>query len=885
VIFMFQWIKGIFTSRTERLLGAIAGTALTITLLASLGIFLAESSATLTKRAISDVPVDWQVLLTTSADEQMITDAIGKATSYTAFERVGYANVSGFSAATGGTVQTTGPGKVLGISSDYRTSFPREIRSLTGQKHGILVFQQTAANLHVKEGDIVTIKRIGLAPVQVKVDGIVDLPYADSLFQAVGVPSGTAPKAPPDNVLLIPVSTWHTIFDPQSQVRPDTVRIQYHVRLAHNLPADPASAYTYVKQLANNLEARIAGSGIVGNNIAARLLAVRADALYARVLFLFLGLPGAILAILLTMSVTASGKNHQLQEQALLRTRGASIGQILKFEALEALIIGVCGVILGIALVYLTGKFLAPVTLIMNRSAIFWISGSAAAGLILAITGVMYPAWKQARLFTVSSSRALVRTSGKPLWQKLYLDFILIAVSFFIYWRIRSLGYQVVLAPEGVPQATVHYEAFIAPFCLWTGGVLFAIRFWENGLKRRRIISKLLHPIAGNLSGVVAASLGRQRITLTRGVILVALAVSFAVSTAIFNTTYNAQSVVDAQLTNGSDVTIQGLTSSSPDKKMSQLKKLKGVSTVQPMMHRFAYVGNDLQDIYGIDPNHIGEATSISNAYFANGNAKKALSMLVQQPDGVLVSEETRRDFQLHKGDLLNLRLQFANDHQYHIVPFRFMGVVREFPTAPTDSFLVANSSYIAQKTKINAKEIVLIKASSNPVELVKKVKRVVSSLPGARVTDIGSIQRVISSSLTSVDLHRLTRLELFFAVLLVMGATGLILALGLNERRRNFAILDALGAKGNQLGAFIWSEGLLMLIGGIIIGMLLGFGIAHILVKVLKGVFDPPPEHLIIPWGYLGLLVTASVFSTIIAVLGIKVISHRPLIEELRKL
>ncbi len=884
MIFLFRWIKGIFISRSGSLLGAIAGTALTMTFLASLGIFLAASSATLTKRAVSDVPVDWQILLTSSAKEHKITEAIGKTTKYTALEKVGYANVSGFSAATGGTVQTTGPGKVLGIGPGYLDSFPREIRSLTGLKQGVLVFQQTAANLHVKEGNIVTVMRTGLAPVQVKVEGIVDLPYADSLFQAVGVPPGMAPKAPPDNVLLMPESRWHAIFDPQARIRPDTVHVQYHIRLAHNLPADPTSAYTYVKQLANNLEARIAGSGIVGNNIAARLLAVRADALYARVLFLFLGLPGAILAILLTVSITASGKNHRLQEQVLLRTRGASIGQILKFESLEAFITGICGVIVGTALVYLTEKFLAPGAM-MNRSAIFWISGSGAAGLILAVTGVMYPAWKHARLFTVSSSRSLVRTSGRSLWQKLYLDFILIASSLLIYWRISSLGYQVVLAPEGVPQATVHYDAFIAPFCLWVGGVLFTVRFWENGLNRRRIISKLLHPVAGNLSGVVAASLGRQRTSLTRGVILVALAISFAVSTAIFNTTYNAQSVVDAQLTNGSDVTIRGLTTAPPDKIISQLNNLEGVSAVQPMMHRFAYVGNDLQDIYGIDPKHIGKATSISNAYFANGNAKEALSLLVQQPDGVLVSEETRRDFQLHKGDRLNLRLQFANDHQYHIVPFRYVGVVREFPTAPTDSFLVANSSYIAQKTKINAKEIVLIKASGNPTNLGEKVKKIVAPLPGARVTDIGSTQKVISSSLTSINLQRLTRLELVFAVLLVMGATGLILGLGLNERRRNFAILDALGAKRSQLGAFIWSEGILMLIGGIIIGMLLGFGIAHILVKVLKGVFDPPPEHLVIPWVYLGLLVAASVSSTIIAVLGMKFISHRPLTEELRKL
>ena len=83
------------------------------------------------------------------------------------------------------------------------------------------------------------------------------------------------------------------------------------------------------------------------------------------------------------------------------------------------------------------------------------------------------------------------------------------------------------------------------------------------------------------------------------------------------------------------------------------------------------------------------------------------------------------------------------------------------------------------------------------------------------------------------------------------MGATGLILGLGMSERRRNFAILNALGAKSRQLGAFIWSEGLLVLVGGAAIGTLLGLGVAVILVRVLSGVFDPPPGRLVMPWGY----------------------------------
>jgi putative ABC transport system permease protein len=886
MIFIIRWLKGVFTHRPERLLETIAGIGLTITLLASLGSFIASSSVTMTRRAISDVPVDWQVLLSSGADENTFKAAIERTTIYKALERVGYADVAGFTASTVGTVQTTGPGKVLGISAGYHTSFPTEIRQLTGTTQGVRVAQQTAANLHVKEGDTVTIQRIGLPPVQVKVDGVVDLPNADSLFQAVGAPPGTAPQAPPDNVLLIPDSQWHALFDPQAQVRPDTVRIQYHVRIDHNLPADPNAAYLVVTRLANNLEARISGNGIVGNNLAARLAGVRADALYARVLFLFLGLPGAILTILLTVAVAASGKKHRLREQALLRVRGASVAQILKFAAMEALTVGFGGVILGVALTYSAARLIAPTGMMMNRAALFWIAGAAMGGFALSLAATIFPAWKQARHFTVAASKALVRHAGKPLWQKIYLDFIVLGIAIFEYWRTASTGYQVVLAPEGVAQISVHYEAFIAPLFLWIGGVLLSIRFWEHGLVHgQRILSKLLRPIAKTLSGPVVASLGRQHILITRGIVLVALAVSFAVSTAIFNTTYNVQSRVDAELTNGSDVKISGSTAFPPGSKLAELKALTGVVAIQTMMHRFAYVGKDLQDIYGIDPEHIGEATQMSNAYFASGNAKASLWELANQPDGVLVSEETRIDFQLQKGDQLNLRLQSVTDHQYHVVPFRFIGVVREFPTAPKDSFLVANARYLAQKTGTAASEIVLLRADGNAAELAARARDSVSSLVGAKVTDIGSVQRAISSGLTSVNLHGLTRLELVFAVLLVMGATGLILALGLTERRRNFAILEALGAKRRQLGAFIWSEGLLILVGGSAIGTLLGLGIAQILVKVLTGVFDPPPEHLYIPWGYMAALAAAAIASTVIAIFAMKIISRRPVVEELRNL
>lgn len=880
------WLKRILARRPARLFGAMLGVAATVALLASLGAFITASASAMTRRAVAQVPVDWQVQLASGADPATVIQAIGAATTTSALEAVGYANAAGFSATTGGTVQTTGAATVLGLPPGYRQQFPAELRLLTGAPDGVLVAQQTAANLHVAPGDLVTIARVGLPPVTVTADGVVDLPSADSLFQQVGAPAGTAPTAPPDNVLLLPAALWHELFDAQATARPDTVHTQLHVRLAQPLPSNPGAAFSAVQRLARNVELGAAGSALVADNLAARLGAVRADALYARVLFLFLGLPGATLAVLLTLAVASSGGERRRREQALLRTRGASITQVLRLESMEALVVALGGVAGGIVLATVASRIVAPAGALTGSAFLVWTAGATGVGLLLAVAAIMIPAWFDVRRSSVAAARAVVGRARQPLWQRIYLDLVLLAAAALAFWQTASSGYQVVLAPEGVPQTSVSYQAFIAPVCLWLGVSLLAMRLFQVGLARgRRPLAAILQPIAHRLSGVVAASLGRQRTRVTRGVVLVALAVAFATSTAVFNATYTAQARVDAQLTNGADVAVTGSTASPAGAWLTQLTGVPGVAAAQPMQHRLAYVGKDLQDIYGIDPARITDATTIADAYFAGMSARSTLAALGATPDGVLVSAETVKDFQLQPGDLINLRLQSATDQQYHVVPFHFLAVAREFPTAPKDSFLVANAAYIAQQTGTDAAEIVLLRASGSPADLATRVQGALGATAGLRVSEIGASQRTINSSLTAVNLRGLSRLELTFAVLLVTGATGLVMALGLAERRRTFAILAALGAKTGQLGAFLWSEGLVILIGGGALGLATGFGVATMLVKLLTGVFDPPPQALSVPWMYLALLGLAGTVSMFAAVLSALAAARRPVVEALREI
>jgi putative ABC transport system permease protein len=312
------------------------------------------------------------------------------------------------------------------------------------------------------------------------------------------------------------------------------------------------------------------------------------------------------------------------------------------------------------------------------------------------------------------------------------------------------------------------------------------------------------------------------------------------------------------------------------------------VAAAEPLQRRHVYVGNDLQDLFGVNPAAIGSATTLSDAYFSGLTARQALAALRATPDGLLVSQETMKDFQLSRGDLVRLRLQSAADGAYHPVAFHFIGVVREFPTAPRDSFLIANASYVGQATGSPAAQAVLVRTSA-PGAVAGSVRGLLATSGGGGagidVTDIGTQLATTLSGLTALDLGSLTTVELAFAVVLAAAAAGLVLALGLAERRRMFAIVTALGAKRRQVGAFVWSETAFVTGGGAIAGALAGWALSFTLVKILTGVFDPPPESLAVPWRGLGGLAVVIALAALGAGAASLAASRRPVTELIRDL
>jgi putative ABC transport system permease protein len=77
---------------------------------------------------------------------------------------------------------------------------------------------------------------------------------------------------------------------------------------------------------------------------------------------------------------------------------------------------------------------------------------------------------------------------------------------------------------------------------------------------------------------------------------------------------------------------------------------------------------------------------------------------------------------------------------------------------------------------------------------------------------------------------------------------------------------MAALGASLRDIGAFVRTEAVAEPAASLALAAVLGWLLAEMLVAMLQHVFDPPPDHLAVPWGFLGLLVAAALVGAVAA-------------------
>jgi hypothetical protein len=196
--------------------------------------------------------------------------------------------------------------------------------------------------------------------------------------------------------------------------------------------------------------------------------------------------PATVLVVLLATPSERSLRS----DQDLLRARGATGGQVLALASAEAVVAGLAGGVAGVAL-SLAGGFLTGSGMTLAWEIVLLLL----AGPLVAALAILPPVLREWYF--------LPADDGPPWWAPYGLDLILLALAFF--W----------------------------PLLGWAGGTMLLWRLVELGLRKgKRAIGGALRPLVSGLAGVLALSISWRSALLARSVVLVALAVAFAISTA-----------------------------------------------------------------------------------------------------------------------------------------------------------------------------------------------------------------------------------------------------------------------------------------------------------------------------------------------------------------
>jgi putative ABC transport system permease protein len=880
-------LTNLWRSRSRTLLRIVV-LATATALLGSMLLFVGDSLKQMSAGAVRSVPLDWQGPLTSQKAARTVAARTASQAGVLAAVPAATAPLEGASTASAAGTTRSGSGSVLAVPPGYGRHI-HTFRMLQGSlKPGQVVLdQQMAATLRAQIGGKVRLQATPKgAPVAYTVSGVAVVTSPDVLFQPLNPQLGPAPAQPPANVAILPLDTFARSYAPLlrsitpasvgSSVQPGAqTGVQWQVQAQLDprplSAGSPTKAYRLENQTRNRVERSLPGQVQFVDNLGDHLNTAAGDALYAVALYILLAVPGALIALGLAYLAALGTVERDRRDLALLRARGASRRDLLALAVIESTALGALAGIAGGALAVAAVAALVPGGVQLTAGRIALVAGAcillASAGAAAARIGAAASVLRS----RVADSRRGVQRTGRPLWQRLYVDIACLAVSGLVYWLTVRTGFSAVVNPDSNPTLSLSVYMFFAPALLWIGATLLLVRL------RGRLLSWAAARAAGgrasNVRSFLLASAGRRGPAINRGLVVVGLLLAFAVSLGIFTATWDQQASVDAQLTLGADVVATAppgqVAKTGIEKKIA---RVPGVAATTALDHSYAYVGPDLQDTYGIDPSTFTRATTLRDSYFIGDSANGAMQKLRNTPDGILVSKETITDYALKPGDLLKLRVLDRSTGRFRVVPFHVVGTVQEFPSAPKDSFMVTNLAHLERASHGAGPNVVFARASQNPVAVAARVKRA-TLRDGTIVKDIREQTAQTVSSITTVNLDRISRIEEVFSVLLAAGAMALFVALAVAERRHEFATMAAVGASLRRIAAFLWSEAALVLAAGAALAAGLGWLLAKMLVAMLTHAFDPPPDHLAIPWGFLGELAAATAVTTVIA---IAVAAHR---------
>jgi putative ABC transport system permease protein len=250
---------------------------------------------------------------------------------------------------------------------------------------------------------------------------------------------------------------------------------------------------------------------------------------------------------------------------------------------------------------------------------------------------------------------------------------------------------------------------------------------------------------------------------------------------------------------------------------------------------------------------------------------------------------EQAEKYNIQVGDPVLMRLYNRSTRMYVDVQTVAVGLFIYFPTSDQDSDFILNRDFMTSSSGSPAMDFFLLKTDAKPAT-VQQVSTTLAAnyknVMPVRIQNIDTVLKVEQSSLTSMNLGGLGDMERFYTILVVSVGLAIFLMAMINERKREFGAMRALGANLKQLRRFILAEAIT--IGGLslVIGSVIGIGLARLLVMLLGVVFTIPAKGLSWPvWDLFSLAALALLGMFFSAWLSSRRLASIKVVEALREL
>jgi len=755
--------------------------------------------------------------------------------------------------------------RVFGLDNRYLEQDP-SIRIVEGsyEPGSGLLSAEAARALSIGPGGVVQIRVPGMSqPLSVLISGITDVSRAKSLFysregkrleQFVYVRNSVivAPEVFPKTI----IPAFQNVATAPGTVLRSQPILEVDVFMEREpLDADPGTALAQTKAVADGVNAVALGQDVLIDNISNALQVARDDARTAKRMFVFLGLPGALLAAILTAYAGGVLASALRREQAILRIRGANRRHLLRMHALRTLALAAVGSVLGVALGLVSSAAVLSADALASASPVSLLASALlGAGAGFLATGVaLYAAGRRGITRQISDERAQL-ASRAPLWRLLGIDFLILAAAIGVEWYQRRHG-----GFEGV-QGSVYFgravslqlHLVIVPIGIWLGGVLVLGRIVERGFAFLPL--PLRHRFGRPLRGLLTRSIRRRSWAAATAVIMVGLIVALGTSVASFSASYNQAKARDARFVVGSDVRVTPSPISALDHPPQYAEQLKvpGIQTATPVVYGLNNAllesenNEDAGNMAAIDPAAFGQVAPLIDTDFLGTTAANAMDALQRQPGGVLLTEDLADTLDVDVGD--SVQVLFARGTQdQKLSELTVIGLYQRLPGFPEGVDVLVNIQRQMQLIPSTNTTFFLAQTTDPSDATLDRVVAGLQEGPGSadalqidtRATALDKDQ----SSLAALNIRGLLTLDSAYA--LAMAATAItIFVFGLLlQRRREYVTLRAQGMRIGKIRSLLVTESSGVVVIGAAVGVLVGAVMAYFLVTVLRPLFVLRPE------------------------------------------